>query len=726
MTARSTTRRADSIDEAGWLQRYLAGALAAGECAWFEAYLLTREPLVAALELANDLRDRQARLRSQAQGAGTRISQVHGASAVSVRVAVGQRLAAARELGSQQVLAATGRLLQQHSGDTSDHRGGGGSAIEEAAASDRMLGIALHGGAHHVAARGDAEHLRPAVAAQRVRPQAPGQISGANGEHAASGSWLFDAVDGRITVARSGHDQDPATSREPTERAAEHARRGIARTRKADADGQDPRAGGNRPGRRDLDREAVAATAVGHDLGDDETRVAGDSVTTTAIARTARPGNDPGCRRAMAVASTVVGAAITDECGPRSHAAAGKVGMVEIEPAVEHADNHIGAGFGLRVQPDRQGRQRPRPAAAGQTVALLHAGAALGRIAAQAQRAPALEHATALAGTYEHCCELGHEQRICLPSAQAVAHHLFTQLPVLRLQLRHGARRQRQALGELPALRVGAHAAHLLLIRFAGKTTPAAGGAHGALVAALPLHALRLKRVDPRTGAARAPLDLEELFMNMLNSRRPLNATLIAALSLSFSSIAFAGDPACLTRGTGAGEHFLGVESISDVTDWLSQGALLVHSTNNMEVCSALGVSCNVAEGDVITISATDNGKLVLHRTRPTGSPTVRDIATMVPSANGRYLKGFSAGSNGGQGQQVFLYYTGTALCTDSGLSYPPNAQCRSFEFEVFPVNVLEGDRPDAQGADWASGECPTSGQQPGSGGTIEPPEPEQ
>jgi len=145
-----------------------------------------------------------------------------------------------------------------------------------------------------------------------------------------------------------------------------------------------------------------------------------------------------------------------------------------------------------------------------------------------------------------------------------------------------------------------------------------------------------------------------------------------------------------------------------------------------MTICSMLGASCNVANGDVITISATDNGKLVLHRTRPTGSPLVRDIATMIPSANGRYLSGYSLGSDGGQGQQVFLYYTGSGPCSDSGLDYPSNSQCRSFEFEVFPVSVLQGDRPDAQGANWASGQCPSAGQQPGSGGSIEPPKPPQ
>ncbi len=739
MASRSIRRVAGGIDESRWFQRYLEGALGVGECAWFEAYLLTREPLVAALECANAARDRQARMQSDAPGADAQRAQVHGAdaqrsqvhgasaqrlhvhgaSAVSTRITLVERQAATRQLGAQQVFAASGETLEQHGSDTGDHRSGCGSAIEEAATPHWLAGVGFHRGTDHITARGHAEQLRTAVAPQGIGAQATGQVRGANRQHPASGRWLLDPVDAGIAVTRSGHDQHPTPAREPAERAAEHTRRSIPRPRKADADRQDARARGNRPGRRDLNREAVAAATVGHDFGDHQARVAGNAVATAAIARLARASNDPGGGRAVTVTGAVVGRAIADEGRTRSDPSASKIGMVEIKAAVEHADDHVSTGGGREIEPDRRWRQRARTVADDRAVVLLcGARSTLGRVAAQAQCAPAAELAAALAGAHKQCREFGHEQRIGRIGAEPVADQVFPELRSLRLQLRHRARRHCQAFGELPALCVRAQTRHSLLILVAGRV-PAR------VPAAISLNALPwMKCTDPRTGAARAHFDLEEVFiMTMLSSRRPLRSTLIAALALGFGGSALAGQSSCLTRGSGADEHFLATESISNVTDWLSQGALLVHSTNNMTMCSMLGASCNVANGDVITVSATDSGKLVLHRTRPTGSPLVRDIATMIPSADGRYLSGFSRGSDG-RGQQVFLYYTGTVLCTDFGLDYPSDAQCRSFEFEVFPVNVLQEDRPDASGAKWASTQCPTAGQQPGSGGTGEPPKP--
>jgi hypothetical protein len=203
----------------------------------------------------------------------------------------------------------------------------------------------------------------------------------------------------------------------------------------------------------------------------------------------------------------------------------------------------------------------------------------------------------------------------------------------------------------------------------------------------------------------------------------PLSATLLAVLGLGSSTLAVAGTPSCLTRGSGPTEHFLSIEGISDINQWISQGALLVHRAKNEPMCSANNNSCNVAVGDVVTVSASDDGHLVLHRTRQDGRPLLRDVANLLPSADGRYLTGFSPGTNG-PGQQVFLYYTGTGHCTDTGLDYPADSQCRFFEFEVFPVNVMQGDRPDALAAKWSEQGCPNAAQQPGSGGTGEPPKP--
>jgi hypothetical protein len=212
--------------------------------------------------------------------------------------------------------------------------------------------------------------------------------------------------------------------------------------------------------------------------------------------------------------------------------------------------------------------------------------------------------------------------------------------------------------------------------------------------------------------------------MNTRQNSIRLNAIALALAGITLSTSALAGNSWCLSRGEGEGLHYLNAESITDPKEWISQGALLVHTGTNQPECAMLGASCNVSPGDMITVSQNLQGDLILHRTRPTGRPVVRDIARMTLDPSGRFLSGFSEGSDRAYGQQVFLYYTGTGHCTDSGMDYAPDALCRSFTFEAFPTGVSQDHRPDASFANWQSSDCPTVAQQPGQGSTNEPPQP--
>lgn len=202
------------------------------------------------------------------------------------------------------------------------------------------------------------------------------------------------------------------------------------------------------------------------------------------------------------------------------------------------------------------------------------------------------------------------------------------------------------------------------------------------------------------------------------------HAIALTLITLGLGNYAHASQEWCLSRGEGAGLHYQTAQTIYNPKEWVSQGALLVHSAKNQTECAMLGASCNGAPGDMITVSMNLNGELVLHRTRPTGRPVVRDIARMTIDPSGRFLSGFSEGSDHGFGQQVFLYYSGTGHCTDTGLDYAADAQCRFFSFEVFPVGVAEDHRPDVSGARWEAFGCPVASQQPSDNDTHEPPQP--
>ncbi|MCB1601736.1 MAG: hypothetical protein KDI66_17070 [Xanthomonadales bacterium] len=209
---------------------------------------------------------------------------------------------------------------------------------------------------------------------------------------------------------------------------------------------------------------------------------------------------------------------------------------------------------------------------------------------------------------------------------------------------------------------------------------------------------------------------------NSKNARR--HAIALALMTLAVSSAANAGQEWCLSRGEGEGLHYRSAETLTDIKDWVSQGAVLIFQGNNHPECAMLGAACNVSPGDVVTVSQNKQGELILHRSRPTGRPVVRDVARMEMDPAGRFLSGYSQSNDNPYGQQVFLYYTGTRHCTDSGFDYPADAQCRYFQLEVFPTGIDQDHRPDATQARWQFNQCPVASQQPGDGAGQEPPLP--
>ncbi|MEZ5469366.1 MAG: hypothetical protein R3F18_17120 [Lysobacterales bacterium] len=226
------------------------------------------------------------------------------------------------------------------------------------------------------------------------------------------------------------------------------------------------------------------------------------------------------------------------------------------------------------------------------------------------------------------------------------------------------------------------------------------------------------------SGAFRAADLTGELRMNTNSKNARRHAIALALMTLAVSSAANAGQEWCLSRGEGEGLHYRSAETLTDIKDWVSQGAILVIEGSNHPECAMLGASCNVSAGDVVTVSQNKQGELILHRSRPTGRPVVRDVARMELDPAGRFLSGYSQSSDIPYGQQVFLYYTGSSHCTDSGFDYPSDTLCRYFELEVFPTGVDQDHRPDAPQAQWQYNQCPVASQQPGKGTGIEPPMP--
>lgn len=208
--------------------------------------------------------------------------------------------------------------------------------------------------------------------------------------------------------------------------------------------------------------------------------------------------------------------------------------------------------------------------------------------------------------------------------------------------------------------------------------------------------------------------------MSQLSSIRPF----VIALSLSLANSAMAEQTWCLTRGSGADEHFVEARTVIDPKVWSSGGPIIINEASTWTECAMRDASCNVSTGDIVTVDQDSAGAMTLRRVRLDGGKVMRDEATMRLDPAGRFLSGFSKGSDAGFGQQVFLYYTGTRHCTDSGRDYAADALCRFYTFEVFPVGIDQSHRPDLAQSRWSTAACPIAAQQPGGGNGNNPPTP--
>lgn len=211
--------------------------------------------------------------------------------------------------------------------------------------------------------------------------------------------------------------------------------------------------------------------------------------------------------------------------------------------------------------------------------------------------------------------------------------------------------------------------------------------------------------------------------MSTIRVSKSVLASALAATVLCASHSAQAGENWCLTRSEASGDVYNQIETLASAREWSTKVPIIIHSDRGWSECSLRSASCNVATGDLISLIDDERGGLKLQRMRLDGGPVVRDTATMAIDSQGRFISGFSRGSDG-VGQQVVLYYTGTHYCTDSGMDYAADAQCRFFEFEVYPVGLDQSHRPDLAVARWNRAQCPTAAQQPGSGGGHDPPRP--
>lgn len=725
MRGKPHAARFSPTDEANWLQRYLNGDLGHGDCAWFEGYLLTREPLIAALESANGQRDRAA--CTMQSGALTRVD-IHVARPplvaalriLSVQstgteiqvIADLQRPAAALELNAQELLTSARTTGLQYCGETCNHGRSSGCTVEKSTRSTRIFGVVFPPRTSEICPRSHAKDVGSSIAADGILSQHAVQIGRADGEHLTARRWLFDPVALRIAIARRNHDQNPFGLRQAAQRSRQDAQRRAAGTLEANTNRKDLGARRNRPCGTDLERETIAATAVVHDLGDHQSSVAGDSVAAMPIGRHARAGDDAGSCGAVTVSAAILGAAIADEGRARGNAPT-HIGMGGIEPAIEHAHDHaLTGGYGQVHAQGLRGKDPRAECTAGANLRLLRRAHGLGKVNSQALNVQTVQRVARLAA-HKNGAQCRHKQRIGVATSEPVADHILAPLAASFEQPRDLAGRQSPALLELPSLGESGHS-----LRLRPDAEPQTKSIDSC------------KQIAVDSGAVQTPGETlathstKEFVMSKYNSLRSFNIAFVAALTMATALPASAGQKSCLTRGTGATEHFLSIESIADVNQWISQGALIVHNAKNMPECTSASAACNVANGDILTVSASDEGQLMVHRLRPGSTPIMRDYAKLLPSADGRFLRGISQGING-QPQQVFLYFTGSGHCSDTGMDYPAQSQCRFFQFEAFPVNFLQDDRPDANGANWTSGLCPSAAQQPGEGGMLEPPQPQ-
>ena len=425
-----------SLSQRQLLMGYLNGDLDAETSAWFEAWLLTQEPLIELLDRYNDARD--ALIGSTAQASGA-----HHPMTVDGRIGVWRQSAATGKFQRQHLGTTAGLLRADHRRKPGHYRGGGGRAIEEVPGSHRRSWIGFASGGHHIGSGSHAENLGSGVAPQRVTAHPAGQIEGTDGQHLGTRCRILDAVSLPVAIAGGGDDQHPVLARQPRERARQHARRCIPGTIESQAQGNDVGALGQCPCAGQFHRKTVAATTVFNDLGDQQARIGSHAIAATAIKGATGPGDDAGAGGAMAVS-----AAILDGTGSHQRNAAGnpvtaEIGVPEIHPTVEHGNAHAVSCRPVGVQTQRLRRQHAGAWIGRHTVSALSKMAnALGTIHAQGATPNLVQQPPAVERTHEHRTQSRHEQGRAIAAPEPEADQVFDQLGPAAQQIRRLSRRQ--------------------------------------------------------------------------------------------------------------------------------------------------------------------------------------------------------------------------------------------------------------------------------------------
>lgn len=418
------------------LMGYLNDALDAETSAWFEAWLLTQQPLIELLDRYNDARDE---LNSKV----AQVSRRQDAVTVGKSICCRWHTAAPDQLCRQHVSAAARLLGPEHCSEACHHRGCSRCTVEKVARPYRSLWVGFAPGANDIGSWSHAKHFGTGVTPERVVAHPASQIQRADGQNPGTRRRILDAVLLPVTVAGCRDHQRPVATRQPRQRARQHARRRVPGAIESQTQGNDVSALGQRPGASQFDCETVTATIVFDDLGNQQARIGGNAITTTAIKGPTRPGDDAGAGRAVAVR-----AAILDRAGPHQRDAAGnpvtaKIRMAQIDSAVENSDAHAGAGRSVGVQPQSLRRQHPWAWVRRHAVpALSPATDAFGTIHAQGPMPDLTQQLPAAELDNEHRAQRRHKQRGAVAAPEPVADQVLDQLSPTGRQFCHLSRRK--------------------------------------------------------------------------------------------------------------------------------------------------------------------------------------------------------------------------------------------------------------------------------------------
>jgi hypothetical protein len=425
-----------TLNQRQLLMGYLNDALDAETAAWFEAWLLTQEPLIELLDRFNDARDALSCIKEQD-------SRAHHPMTVGGGVRCWRQTAAAGQFRRQHFSAAALLLPTDHRSETSHHRSGSRCAVEEMSRPDRQPWIDFAPGTYHVGTGRHAKYLGAAVTPERVAAHPAGQIQRADGQHPGTRRRILDAVSVWITIAGCRDNQHPVPPRQPRERARQHARRRVSGAIESQAQGNDIGALSQSPGTGQFDRETVTATIVFNDLGDQQARIGGHAVATTTIKGLTGAGDNAGAGCAVTVRAAILDGTGSHQRNAPGDSIAAEIGVFEVHSAIENGDAHAGPCSSVGIQSQRLRRQHAWTWIRGDALlALSDVADAFGTIHPQsptpdlAQQLPAADLAN------EHRAQRRHKQRGAIAAPEPEADQVLDQLSPTGQQFRRLSRRK--------------------------------------------------------------------------------------------------------------------------------------------------------------------------------------------------------------------------------------------------------------------------------------------